>query len=115
MNNARQIATELAAILTPQLNRIETRLDRLARAMRNHDLKADGEAAATHPWLKLDRFRASQVEDVFRFMQEHRNEPAEINTIARACRETFTRIKSGYPTPKALANYCYSLPLTDFI
>ena len=115
MNNARQIATELAAILTPQLNRIETRLDRLARAMRNHDRKADGEADAAHPWLKLERDRCVQVQAVFEFMQERRKQPADVNTIPRACRATFTPLKKGYPSPEALANYCYSLPITDFI
>lgn len=113
--DARQIATELAAILTPQLKRIETRIDRLTRALRNHDRKADGETGAAHPWLKLERCRASLVEDVFKFMQLHRSEPAEKNTIARACRAKFKRTNGGYPNPKALANYCYSLPLTDFI
>lgn len=113
--NARQIAVELAAILRPQMKRIERRLDRLVRAFRNHDRKADGEADAKHPWLKLDDCRASLVEDVFKYMQQHRSEPAEENTIARACKKKFKRISGGYPNAKALANYCYSLPLTDFI
>ena len=113
--NAHQIAVELAAILQPQLKRIETRLDRLIRAFRNHDLKADGEADATHPWLKLERDRCVQVQAVFEFMQERRKQPADVNTIPRACRATFTPLKKGYPSPEALANYCYSLPITDFI
>ena len=113
--NARQIAVELAAILHPELKRIETRLDRLARAFRNHDLKADGEADATHPWLKLERDRCVQVQAVFEFMQERRREPADVNTIPRACRETFVPIKSGYKTVESLQSYCYRLPITDYL
>ena len=113
--NARQIAVEVAAILKPELKRIETRLDRLVRAFRNHDRKADGEADATHPWLKLERDRSVQVQAVFEFMQERRREPADVNTIPRACRETFVPIKSGYKTLESLQAYCYRLPITDFL
>ena len=113
--NAHQIAVELAAILHPELKRIETRLDRLIRAFRNHDRKADGEADAKHPWLDLEYDRSVQVQAVFEYMQERRKEPADVNTIPKACRATFKPRKKGYPSPEALANYCYSLPITDFI
>ena len=113
--DARQIATELAAILHPQLQRIETRLDRLVRAFRNHDRKADGEADATHPWLTLDRARCCQVEDVYRYMLDRRSEGPDVNTIPRACRETFVPIKSGYKTVESLQSYCYRLPITDYL
>ena len=113
--NARQIAIEVAAILKPELKRIETRLDRLVRSFRNHDRKADGEADATHPWLNLDRAKCCQVEEVYRFMLDHKSEGPDVNTIPRACRETFVPIKSGYKTVESLQSYCYRLPITDYI
>ena len=113
--DARQIATELAVILHPQLKRIETRLDRLIRAFRNHDRKADGEADAAHPWLNLDRAKCCQVEEVYKFMLDHKSEGPGANTITRACRVTFVPIKSGYKDVKSLQAYCYRLPITDYV
>ena len=113
--NAHQIAVGVAAILKPELKRIETRLDRLVRAFRNHDRKADGEADAEHPWLLLERARCCQVEEVYKFMLAHASEGPDVNTIPRACRETFVPIKSGYKTVESLQSYCYRLPITDYL
>ncbi len=109
------VADQLSATLLPKLKSIEDGQCRIRKALKIHDMKADGELAVIHPWLKLERARRYQVEDVYQFLVAHKHEDPRINTIPRACRETYKYIRSGYPHIGALMNYCYSVQITDFI
>jgi len=97
------------------LRLMDRKLDRIIRAMRNHDMKADGDAAATKPWINFDRVRYVQIEAALEYLREHKGGDPKYFTIARACRETFKRCRTGYPSVEALVAYCYSVPLTDFV
>ena len=105
-----------------QLDRIEdaikrqdAKLDRILRAIKHHDLKADGALEIEYPWSNFDRSRRVQVEAVLEYLKDRASEGPEVNTIQRACRETWTLIRNGYPNWQALRSYCYSLPITDFM
>ena len=65
------------------------------------------------PWFKLSTPRRRQVEAVIDYLKKHRNR--EIFTLRRACRDSFLDIEGGYPNPLALATYCYSIKLDNWI
>ena len=111
-----------AQVKTTQLDRIEAalhkqdaKLDRILRAIKHHDLKADGALERELPWANFERTKKVQIDAVLEYLKDHASEGPEVNTIARACRETFTPIRHGYPSWTALRSYCYSLPITDFM
>ena len=65
------------------------------------------------PWFKLPTPRRKQVEAVVAYLQAHRNR--EIYTVRRAAFDTFVPVEGGYPTPVALASYCYDIKLDNWI
>ena len=113
MKNAPKTNTQLDRI-EAALKRQDAKLDRILRAIRHHDLKADGEIEARFPWIEFDRPRRVQIDAVLEYLREHKGGDPKYFTIARACRETYTPLRHGYPNEESLKAYCYSLPITDF-
>ena len=97
------------------INRPANRLDRLANRLRMHDRKHDGEAVRVMPWHDLPRPRRIQVEEVYQFLLEHKDDDPRTYTVYCACKQTFSRVKNGYPDMDALKAYCYSIDILDYV
>ena len=74
-----------------------------------------GEKPTAFPWHDLPRPRRLQVEAVYQFMREHKDESDEIRNISNACRQTFCYVKSGYHSVQDLKSYCYRPNVRDYL
>lgn len=97
------------------INRLANRLDSLSNRLRMHDRKHDGEAVRVMPWHDLPRPRRMQVEEVYQFLLEHKDGDPRTCTVYGACKQTFCRVRSGYPDMDALKAYCYSIGILDYV
>ena len=64
----------------------------------------------TFPWFRLKEPRRAQVAKAWRTLSSHPKWAVE-----RACREAFGPAEGGYPNFRALAAYCSSIRIKDYI
>ena len=67
-----------------------------------------------YPWHhRIGEARRRQVEAVAEYLRNHANR--QLYTVRRAAHEVFKKRYGGYPSPDALASYCYDIKIDDWI
>ena len=103
-----------------RLTRIEASQKQLARSLKIHDMKADGQTEGKVPWARYKEPRKAQIEAVRQRLSALCSRDGDKSKLTnkvlrKVCEALWTQKRDGYPNAHALKCACQRVHVMDFV